>query len=256
MKKGNNTIRYTVIVCLSVLGVAVTFILSPIAQDLEYHSFMDQRRVLGIPNFWNVTSNLPFFLVGLWGLHSLLLSNRIKLVEEMKIAYILFFSGVLLVAFGSGYYHLWPNNTTLVWDRLPMAIAFMALFTLVIGEFISSRLGKLTLWPLIIFGIFSVVYWYITEINGQGDLRLYILVQFLPILLIPTILLCFKSHFTHTNGYWLLLSAYAIAKIFEHFDETTSDVLFSLSGHSLKHTIAALGIYFLLKSFHERRSSK
>ena len=40
----------------------------PIPQDPAYHAFADTRRIAGIPNFWNVVSNLPFLLAGLYGL--------------------------------------------------------------------------------------------------------------------------------------------------------------------------------------------
>ena len=240
------------IALVSVLGVVGVSMLDPIAQDLEYHLFKDQRTIFDIPNLWNVISNLPFLLVGFMGLHSIYSSHRIKLIAEMKTAYALFFLGVSLVAFGSGYYHLWPSNGSLVWDRLPMTMAFMALFSIIIGEFTSIRLGRFALWPLVVFGAFSVFYWHSTEINGEGDLRLYILVQFLPMLVIPLLLLFSKSKYTRTNGYWYLLCAYVLAKALEYFDESIYNVLFSLSGHSLKHVVAATGILFLLKAYNNR----
>lgn len=245
-------IRYIIIIFFSLFGIVGVMLLDPIAQDLSYHQFKDQRTIFNFSNFWNVVSNILFLLVGITGLYSIIQSHRIRLISDMKIAYIMFFIGVSLVAFGSGYYHLSPDNTTLVWDRLPMTFAFMALFSIIIGEFISSRVGKLALWPLIAFGVFSIFYWNYTESNGEGDLRLYILVQFLPLLLIPLILLFFTPRFTHTSGYWLLWCAYIFAKVFEYFDETILNSLFILSGHSLKHLIAALGIYFLLKAYSNR----
>src|SRR5215469_14244357 len=39
-----------------------------IPQPQSYHSFADQRTILDIPNFWNVASNVPFAIVGWWGL--------------------------------------------------------------------------------------------------------------------------------------------------------------------------------------------
>lgn len=243
--------RILAIFLVSVLGIASILMLNPIAQDLEYHLFKDKRSIFNIPNFWNVISNLPFLLVGIMGLHSIFHSHRINLIAEMKPAYVMLFLGVSLIAFGSGYYHLWPNNSSLVWDRLPMTIAFMALFSIIINEFTSFHLAKFSLWPLVFFGIFSVLYWYSTENNGEGDLRLYILVQFLPMLVIPLLLLFFKSKFTNTSGYWLLLFAYSLAKAFEYFDEVIHNILF-LSGHSLKHFVAALGVLFLLKAYNNR----
>ncbi len=245
-------IGITAIASVSIIGTVGVMMSDPIAQDIKYHQFIDQRTILSIPNFWNVISNVPFLLVGVMGLHSILRSHRIRLIADIRAAYILFFAGVSLVAFGSGYYHLRPSNESLVWDRLPMAIAFMALFSVTISEFISVRLGKSALWPLIIFGIFSVIYWHSTEVKGEGDLRLYVLVQFLPMIVIPLILLFFKPEFTGTSGYWLLLCAYVLAKASEHFDEAIYNMLFLLSGHSLKHIVAAFGVLFLLKAYNGR----
>lgn len=244
---------YIAIALVSVISVAGIFLLDPIPQDPEYHLFSDQKTIFGVPNFWNVLSNLPFLLVGLTGLHSILRSNKCNLLTDMKATYLLFFIGVSLVAFGSGYYHLWPSNTSLVWDRLPMTVAFMALFSIIISEFISPRLGKLSLWPLIVVGVSSVLYWHVTASNGEGDLRFYVLVQFLPMLVIPLILVFFKSAFTNVRGYWYLLCAYAVAKVFEHFDLVIHNSLVFLSGHSLKHVIAALGVLLLLNTYKTRK---
>lgn len=240
------------IILILIIGMIGVWLLEPISQDIKYHLFTDQRTILNIPNFWNVLSNLPFLLVGALGLYSILRLRNIVLVAEMKTAYILFFAGVSLVAFGSGYYHLSPGNESLVWDRLPMTIAFMALFSIIIAEFVSTQLAKLILWPLIIFGIFSIIYWHTTESEGNGDLRLYILVQFLPMIIIPLILIFFKSPFNHTSGYWMLLGAYVLAKVFEYFDEAIFNLLPLLSGHSIKHVIAAVGIFMLLKAYRNR----
>jgi hypothetical protein len=51
------------------------------------------------------------------------------------------FVGLQLTAFGSSYYHLSPNNSRLVWDRLPMTIAFMSMVAAIIAERISLRIG-------------------------------------------------------------------------------------------------------------------
>lgn len=249
----NKNIGLAIISLCSILGIVAVFMLDPIKQNIGYHIFIDRRTLLGIPNFWNVISNIPFLLVGILGLYSIFISRRMVFIAELKTAYTLFFAGVSLVAFGSGYYHLWPENSSLVWDRLPMTIAFMALFSIIVGEFTSVKFSKYALWPLVFFGIFSVFYWHITEKYGAGDLRLYILVQFLPILIIPLILCFFNSKYTYTNGYWYLLIAYIVAKGLEHFDEVVNTLLFSLSGHSLKHVVAALGILFLLRSYNTRK---
>jgi hypothetical protein len=244
---------YFLIIFTAILALAGILSRDPIAQDVSYHLFVDTREIWSIPNFWNVVSNLPFVLVGLLGLYKLKFPDKLKVIDDTSIAYILLFFGTFLVGFGSGYYHLAPDNQTLVWDRLPMTIAFMALFSIIISEFISLRSGKALLLPLILAGILSVVYWHFSEIRGEGDLRFYALVQFYPILAIPIILVCFRSKCTHVYAYWWLLLAYIAAKLFEHFDGEVYNILGFISGHSLKHLSAALGMYVLL-AFYQKRS--
>ncbi|PCJ49009.1 MAG: alkaline phytoceramidase [Gammaproteobacteria bacterium] len=236
-------------ICLASLGI---FLIEPIAQAPSYHLFADGRSILGVPNFWNVLSNLAFLLVGLLALKNLLIDNNLTIKPELRVATFIFFIGISLVAFGSGYYHLWPSNQTLLWDRLPMTIAFMALFSIIIGEFISLKLAKTALLPLLLVGAFSVFYWSYTESQGQGDLRLYVLVQFLPILLIPVILLLFKSPFSKASGYWWLFATYLAAKFLEYFDQAIFELLPLISGHSLKHLTAAFGVMLLLDAYQKR----
>jgi hypothetical protein len=160
---------------------------------------------------------------------------------------------LLLIGFGSGYYHLWPSNQTLVWDRLPMTLVFMALIAIIIAEYLSVNIGKRLLYPLLIVGGASVLYWDYTESNGEGDLRFYILVQFMPLIAIPLILLFMKPTYTYGNRYWWLLCTYIFAKLFEYFDRFIFEVLTVLSGHTLKHLIAALGILLLLNGYNRRK---
>jgi len=245
-------IGFTLIIVVTFISVPAIFLQDPIAQDINYHLFRDSKEIFSIQNFWNVLSNLPFLMVGVIGLYQFLVTDSLKIIKENKFAYSLLFFGVTLIAFGSGYYHLWPNNQTLVWDRLPMSIAFMSLFSIVIGEFISIRAGKALLLPLILLGIASVFYWHFSEIQGAGDLRFYALVQFYPMLVIPLILVCFNSRCSKAKAYWWLLVAYVIAKAFEHFDGEIYNMLGFISGHSIKHIVAALGLYILFISYLRR----
>ena len=244
---------YGLIIFTALLAISGILSQGPIAQDASYHLFSDTREIWLIPNFWNVASNLPFVIVGFLGLYKLKHSGELNFIGEMYIAYLLLFLGIFLVGFGSAYYHLTPDKQTLVWDRLPMTIAFMSLFSIIVGEFIAARAGKALLLPLILTGIFSVIYWHLTESSGEGDLRLYILVQFYPILVIPIILTCFRSTCTHVQAYWWLLLSYVVAKLFEYFDGEIYNALGFISGHSLKHVVAALGLYVVLASFQKRR---
>ncbi len=168
-------------------------------------------------------------------------------------AYHILFAGVLLTAFGSAWFHLAPDNDTLFWDRLPMTIAFMSLVAIIVGEHISERLGRSLLWPLLAVGAISVIYWDYSEAQNAGDLRLYGLVQFLPMLLIPAILLVYESVFDRTRFIWILFVLYALAKAFELLDAPLYSLGELVSGHSIKHLCAALGPIVLLYGGMKRR---
>lgn len=246
---------FTLIALSAIVALTVILSLDPIPQDITYHLFVDTREIGSIPNFWNVVTNIPFAIVGLLGLYQTRQPNKLKIIDDTRIAYVLLFFGTLLVGFGSSYYHLEPNNQTLVWDRLPMTIAFMALFSIIISEFIAIRSGKALLLPLVVTGMLSVLYWHVSEIRGEGDLRFYALVQFYPMLAIPVMLLCFRSKCSHVRAYWWLLLLYVIAKLFEQADGEVYDMLGVISGHSLKHLFAALGMFVLLLFYQKRDCS-
>lgn len=237
------------IILIAVIGI---FMQDPVSQDPTYHHFKDSRDYRDIPNFWNVISNLPFLIVGIMGLYKLMFREKLKIINDIKTIYILLFAGIILIAFGSAYYHLWPDNWTLVWDRLAMALVFMALFSIIISEFISVRAGKIMYIPLILTGVLSVVFWYVTEVRGEGDLRFYALVQYLPMLLIPVVLIFFRSRYTMIIAYWTVLLVYSTAKLFEYYDAEIYNTLGFISGHSIKHITAALGLYILLLSYEKR----
>ncbi|MGZ4990826.1 MAG: ceramidase domain-containing protein [Methylobacter sp.] len=236
-----------------VLAIVVTFNLDPIVQDTAYHNFADQRRIFSISNFFNVMSNLPFVIIGIMGIRLVALGRASGSLTELQAMYLTFFIGVLLTGFGSAFYHYQPDNQTLLWDRLPMTIAFMSLFSAIIGEYISTRLAWKLFIPLLILGMTSVIYWQVTELNGHGDLRVYVLVQFLPVLLIPLILWRFDSKLNGNKYIWGLVGAYAASKLMELSDAKLYSIVGLLSGHSLKHLTAAFGtliFYWALRDRH------
>jgi hypothetical protein len=221
-----------------VLSLAGLLLLPPIAQDQSYHGFADARAWLGIPNFWNVVSNLPFIAigaVGLWQFHR-------------DPAIVALFGGVLLTGFGSSYYHWSPSDGTLFWDRLPITITFMAIFAAVIEERVSEHAGDILLWPLLALGLVSLWVWRATD-----DLRLYGWVQFFPCLVLPLMFLLLPAKYTGT-AYWVIAAAcYVVAKAAEHFDAAVYSLSGFVSGHTIKHLAAAAGCYAILRYYQTRR---
>jgi hypothetical protein len=235
-----------------VVGAAYLLVAtSPIPQPLSYHSFADERFFLSIPHTGDVLTNLAFMIVGAWGLWSLArpqLASRAFKTNQERSLFRWLFVGVLLTGLGSGWYHLEPNNYSLVWDRVPMAIAFMSIFSIMIAERVSLPLGSALLKPLVALGIASVLWWIWTEHNGYGDLRWYLMVQFYPLITIPLMLLFLPSMYTRGNDYWGLFLFYAIAKVVEIYDHEILDVTNHLiSGHNLKHLFAAAGAAWIVR---------
>ena len=190
-----------ILVGVAALAIGITWFISPIAQDPAYHQFADRRVFFGIPNFGDAASNIGFLIVGALGL-AFVFGKRGRSMFDTpgeRWPYLIFFVGVALVSVGSAYYHVDPTTETLFWDRLPMTVAFMALFSAFITDRIHTRVGVVVLLPLLLaIGIGTVVYWHLTEVAGHGDLRPYGLVQFYPMLAIPLICLLFRRR--HTTG--------------------------------------------------------
>lgn len=238
---------------VSAVALIATLFVKPIAQDPAYYLFADTRGWLAVASFGDVLSNLPFLIIGIAGITTVW-GLRLELQGSWP-AYITFFIGVGLTGIGSSYFHLAPSNDTLLWDRLPMTIAFMPLFTIIIGDFVSAKAGRHLLPPLLIVGISSVFYWHWTESIGAGDLRPYGLVQFLPMLLIPLILILFKSADRSKSLYWGMIAFYVLAKLLEAADEQVFAITGVVSGHTLKH-LAAAGAPLLLLLDIRRRFAK
>jgi hypothetical protein len=245
------------------------FIIEPVPQPLSYHQFVDMRSWLGISNFGDVVSNLPFALTGGAGLWYVFGPRGSSIFDcrADRLPYAVFFTGVSLVSIGSAYYHLAPDNGRLVWDRLPMSVTFMALFSAFIADRIHSRIGTYWLMPsFICAGLLSVIYWDLSETLGQGDLRWYFLVQFFPILALPVICWLFpEGRYTSARHLAWVIVWYAASKALEFLDVEIFRLLGnSVSGHTLKHLASAIAVVIVLlmiaampkRAFAERYSVK
>ena len=239
----------------ALVAVVIAVVLSPpIPQDPGYHSFADQRTLIGIPNALNVLSNLPFAFVGIAGLAvTFRRSTRFNFPWE-RWPYAALFAGTALTAVGSSYYHLAPDNARLVWDRLPMTIGFMGFLAATVGERIGVRPARLLFVPALMFGTASVFHWHWTEVTGAGDLRWYALVQFGSLIAIALLLAMYDPTYTRTSLIVAGLAAYSLAKVFELGDHAIFNAGRIISGHALKHLSAAAGVAFLVSALSRRRS--
>lgn len=240
------------LVSIAILVGAIALFLRPIPQPFAYHNFADHRAWLGIPNFGDVVSNLPFALVGFAGLVFLLGSRAPKFADHREARlYVVMFAGLTLTAIGSAYYHLAPDNARLVWDRIPIMIVFMALMAAVMAERVSVAAG-LWLFPLFeAAGVGSVLLWHASEVAGHGDLRFYAAVQVYSILALLAALLL-PTRYTRGSDYAIVVGFYVLAKILEETDRQIFALGHLVSGHTLKHLAAAAASYWILRMLSRR----
>jgi hypothetical protein len=217
--------------------------LPPIAQDLGYHEFADQSRLLGIPHALNVLSNLPYLLVAVLAWRSFALQRFPPMSSYRRGLLMTFFVSTGLLAFGSSIYHLYPDNTGLLLDRLCMALAFGSYLLVLLADYQSEKISAMLAPAVLLFALGSVVYWYVGEQNGQGDLRFYVIVQLLPVLLTPTLAGLSERQNSVRRRYWLITLCYLLAKGFEYYDVEVFNFLGLISGHSSKHLVSAFAVY-------------
>lgn len=228
------------LVLLAALFIALA-VLAPIAQPQQYHRLADMRTlVVGgfvLPNAADVLTSLPFTLVGGVGL---LLCRRASPAQRTALA--TFFAGLVLTGAGSAWYHLAPTDVTLMWDRLPMTVAFAGAVGAVAAERLGAASGARWLAGWLLLGLASLAVWRLA-----GDLRLYGVAQYGGLAL-----LLLWMRLPAANGalhlpWGVLLAAYGVAKGFEVFDQqlwVLTDGL--IAGHAVKHVLTALGVVPLL----------
>ncbi|CAL5357728.1 unnamed protein product [Camellia sinensis] len=195
-----------------------------------------------IPNTLNVVSNFPFLVIGIVGVILCFHGNYFRLRLQGEVwGWTCFFIGVAAVGIGPSYYHVKPNDATLVWDCLPMTIAFTSIMAIFIIERIDEQKGTVSILPLLLAGVISMLYWRFFD-----DLHPYALVQFVPCIVIPIMAILLPPMYTHST-FWLWAAGfYLLAKVEEAADKPIYKCTHHIvSGHTLKHLCAAMVPVFL-----------
>lgn len=248
--------RARLLLLITVACVLAAILLPAMPQPQSYHQFADCRSLFGVANFFNVISNLPFLVAGAWGLALIFRGGGNFIEPREQLPYLVFFFGALLTCLGSAYYHAMPDNTRLVWDRLPMTLGFAGLVAAALTERLDFKLGQRSLWPLLAMGVFTVLYWYATEKAGAGNVMPYGVYQGWSILIIVLVLLWYPAT-RYSHGSLLAWAAiwYGLAKVFETFDLQVYRLLGgALSGHSIKHLVASIAVFAIVWQLRKRRA--
>jgi hypothetical protein len=234
------TIARLVLAVVVLFGIgAVLEKILPLAQDSAYNQFADTRCTLGLPNAANVLSNLPILLVGLYGFAWALSSGRSS--QRLSRGVTVFAIGLTLTAVGSAGYHLHPTNATLVWDRLPLAVAVGGAL-LVFGTAATSWRPT---WPQCVLvasaSAGTVAWWALTGSLWPS----YVLLQLGGFLTLVCLVLA--RHLRSADGWWTVVLAYTAFRLFEYFDRAVFVLTGQLvSGHTLKHLASAIAAFALI----------
>ena len=255
--KRSSTSRVTVLaVCALLAPWLAAWLLPSFAQPQSFHDYANQRTWIGLPYAADVLSNLPFLAVGALGLHFVWRGWRAKnpdAFSNQRAAwpYALLFAGVVLTAFGSAWYHAQPNDTTLLWDRLPMAFGFAGL---VAGTLTDRDAQRTSQWLLAFaaVGAGTVLFWHVT-----GNVLPYLVMQvgFIASALIATAWI--TPHYTHAQRIYVAAGLYAVAIVFERLDHQIYALLSGLvSGHTLKHLVACAAIVIVYSMLVKRHAQQ
>ena len=233
----------------------LAWLLPRIPQPLQYHDFADRRACFGVANCFDTASNALFVLAGLAGLYFLssMAGRRAFIDAREAIPYRLFFIVAILVGLGSGYYHLAPDNGRLLWDRAAISLALMSLFAALLCERVSITAGLRLLPLLYAAGLGSVAWWGWSEAHGSGDLRAYGLVQLYPMLLMPLLLWLYPPRYSGDKDILAVIGLYLLALLCDLTDHRIAALTGFVSGHTVKHIVAALAMYWVVVRLKRRR---
>lgn len=228
----------------------------PVAQPASFHDFADTRALFGLPNFADVCSNLAIFLPALAGSIFCLrpVAQRAFHSPLERSLALLFFLSLIATALGSTSYHLAPDDSRLLLDRLPIGLAFTLLLAWLCAERIPLSPGSaLALLPWIALGPASVLWWHTGALDGAGDLRPYLLLYAFVFVLTPVLLL-HASPYTPQAAYWQAYLAFTLGMVCDRLDHPLHAWLGGLiSGHTLKHLLMGLALFFLIRLLQQRR---
>ena len=221
---------------LAVLALATLAAAGPhLAQMPQYHAFADQQSWRGMPHAGDVLSNVAFAFVGVVCFVALARARQVLSGAERALL-ALAGAGLLATCAASTWYHLAPDDTRLVVDRAGMVFAFSGLLGLAACR-VSSRAGLALATTVLLAGPLSL-----KVFAATGDLLPWVVVQGGGAALL--LVLAGTGNPAALPVRWgAVVGLYALAKVLEMGDHAIWSATSGLvSGHSLKHVLAALAV--------------
>jgi hypothetical protein len=209
------------------------------------HPFVDARTFWGVPNFMDVWTNLAIGIAGLLGGWALLRGG--PWAPGTRLALAVFFGGLLFTGFGSAWYHWAPDAQSLVLDRTGMAVTFAGALALAVAERVGQKPAVCVMRLTLVVALLSAV-----MPLTHGNVLPWAVVQFGGMALMVWLALHQPRAGALGVRLGVLIGLYALAKLLELGDDAvfhaTGDVV---SGHSLKHLVAGLAAWPVLRAMRQ-----
>jgi len=213
---------------------------SILAFDPDPYAFACDGDLLGVPHFWNVVSNLPYLVIGLWGLR--FLARRGLLTRPAFRNWTGIWISTALVAVGSGLYHWFLEPWALGADRIAICGIFAFVAAHVIhrvfarGPSLAFSLSLLLLCEATVAAwlLGASTWWYggLQTLAGLGTLAVVLVAHR-------------RGTLTFSpKPVYLFCAYYALAKLLELLDEPICNMTGLVGGHPLKHVASAIGLWY------------
>lgn len=230
------------------VAAAATAWAPPVALHAGYHAFADGRAWGPVPFAADVLSNLAFAIVGALGLRRLARTAGQATAQgvvrglSLVAARLVLCLGLLFTAVASGVYHLQPDDAGLALDRMGMAWVFAGVMGVAVANRVSDRAAWMAMALLaLVAPAAAAVAWL------AGNALPWGVVQFGGLAVLAG-LACLPARAGQAAlPLATMLLGYALAKAAETSDQWVFDLTAGVvSGHTLKHVLAACAVWPLL----------
>jgi len=235
--------RRGVLAVLAALALAVLVGLiawGPVVLDERVHAYADTRAWGLLPHAGNVLASLPLLMAAAWGWFT---TRASRWGTELRRPWAGFHVCAAAAAVMAALYHAAPRDETFVLAHVLTAAGFVLLTLGVLAERVDARFGSVrALLGALVLVLGAATLVGLRSALGLGiDMRPLLLLQVLPVLLIPAGALWLPGAHTRASDWLIVLVAYAAAKVFDAADAAVLETTGWIGGHALMHlSIAAL----------------
>lgn len=225
------------LVTLALLALMVWY--GAVPERSNPHDYADLRAYAGIPNFGDVVSCAGFLLVSIAGWFYLAPLRRAGAAPAVWNSYVIFLASLALTAIGAGYYHAVPNDTTLLYSRLPNVLMLVGLMAVVRAETFGQPGDNSFLATGIAAAAGSFVWYSYTKANGNADVGPIYLVQVLCLVLVPLWQAIYKAPWAEKAAVYGALLMFVLSQVVGGRDAQILQATGWIGGHAIFHLLGA-----------------